>query len=37
MPVNDLHLSKKTQEDLVEIRQCITEELGNPSKERMYL
>ena len=31
MPVNDLHIAKKAQDDLAEIKQYITEELGNPS------
>ncbi len=31
MPVNNLHIAKKAQDDLAEIKQYITEELGNPS------
>ena len=31
MPVNDLHIAKKGQDDLAEIKQYITEELSNPS------
>ena len=30
-PMNDLHIAKKAQDDLDEIRKNITEELGNPS------
>ena len=29
--MNELHIAKKAQDDLDEIRQYITEELGNPS------
>ena len=31
LPVNDLHIAKKAQDDLAEIKQYIAEELSNPS------